>query len=430
MRERLVKLYLWLLVIALPMDWFGPTGALLREAGAKPAIPLMIAASVLLLPTRSRSMMRSLPAPSGRLLCLYGGIFLCGLLAFTANLIFGWSRFGGAKNPFTQFVTQAALFLLAPLLIVTQSELFRDRRWPTYLAGLLPWAAAVHLLALGLDSAGLLRFNRLPLSLFRTGSAVVSMRVSGLFSEPSYFATMAALYGVPLILLAPARSRKLWVALALLLFAAALYTGGKTLIPVTVCGFLGCVWYRKTRIFTARNLAIGGLLAAVAAAIIVRQSALNVQDNLSSAMRFGSTLTSINAALAGYGLLGVGFGQFHFMFLKKFMPSFLLYSREAMLQMASGAEHRTSTYNLFTRYLIETGVTGLLLFLASLRDLYMIARSNQASGSLLGVIFISISLGFLSTQEPYCYPPLILGAALVLGAHNRWIFSAASEAKR
>jgi hypothetical protein len=27
---------------------------------------------------------------------------VCGLLAFALNLIFGWSRFGGAKDPLTQ----------------------------------------------------------------------------------------------------------------------------------------------------------------------------------------------------------------------------------------------------------------------------------------------------------------------------------------
>ena len=413
-----MKVYLGLLMITLPMDWFGPTGALLREAGAKPAIPLMLAASLVLLATRFRAMVRSLPALTWRLLCMYFGIFLCGLFAFALNLIFGWSRFGGAKDPFTQFVAQAALFLLTPLLILGHGEIFRERRWSAYLLSFLPWAVAVHLLVLSLDVARVLHYDRIPLSLFRPGSEAVSMRVSGMFSEPSYFGTMAALYGVPLILLSPARGRRVHVALALLLFIGALYTGGKTVIPVALCGFLGYAWYGRIRLFTLRNLIVGTVLFLISAAVIIGRSALDVQGNLSSAMRFGSTLTSINAALAGYGLVGTGFGQFHFMFLQRFMPSFLLYSQEAIIQMASSAEHRTSTYNLFTRYLIETGLPGLLLFLASLRELYMQARKDQSTANLLGVLFTSASVGFLLTQEPYCYPPLILGAALILGAHH------------
>jgi hypothetical protein len=400
------------------MDWFGPTGALLREAGAKPAIPLMVAASLALLAVRSGEIVRSLPAPSWRLLCMYLGIFLCGLLAFVSNLIFGWSRFGEAKDPFNQFIGQAALFVLTPFLIVMHGELFRERQWSSYVLGLLPWAAAIHLFFLALDLAGVLDSGHLPLSLFRNGSEAFKMRVSGMFSEPSYFGTMAALYGVPLVLLGPARSKKLWLMLAVLLFAGALYIGGKTVIPVTVCSLLGYAWCSKTRILRPRNLAIAGLVAVVSSIVVLGKSALNVQDNLSSAMRFGSTLTSINAAASGYGLIGTGFGQFHFMYVKKFMPSFLLYSEEAITQMASSAEHRTSTYNLFTRYLIETGIVGLSLFLASLRELLKMAKNDGSAASILAVVFISASLGFLLTQEPYCYPPLILGAALVLGAHS------------
>ena len=153
--------------------------------------------------------------------------------------------------------------------------------------------------------------------------------------------------------------------------------------------------------------------------IVVAQSALDVRENLSSAMRFGSTLTSINVAIAGYGIMGVGFGQFHFMFLRKFMPAFLLFSEEAVNQMASSAAHRTSTFNLFTRYLVETGLMGLFLFIAWLRDLCSFARDDRQVASLLGILLVSTSLGFLLTQEPYCYPPLMLGAALILGAHNQ-----------
>jgi hypothetical protein len=43
------------------MDWFGPTGALLREAGAKPAIPLMVLASIVIFGARYGRIVTSLP---------------------------------------------------------------------------------------------------------------------------------------------------------------------------------------------------------------------------------------------------------------------------------------------------------------------------------------------------------------------------------
>jgi hypothetical protein len=418
-QDRLIRAYLWFLVVALPMDWFGPTGAVLREAGAKPAIPLMLAASLVLIVARYRTIVRSLPVSTWRLVYRFLGIFACGLAAMSLNLILGWSQFGRTKDPVAQFIGQGAMFALTPLIIVLHAELLKDRRWSAYLISVLPWAVVIHLVALALDVSGVLRYDRFPLSLFRTGSELVSMRVSGLFSEPSYFATMGAIYGVALLFASPAESKRRNTVLALVLFAAALYTGGKTLVPVAICGFLGYSWYSKARIVTLRNVLAALVICSITVVIVISQSALNVQDNLSSAMRFGSTLTSLNVALSGYGITGVGFGQFHFMFLQKFMPTFLLFSQEALAQMASTADHRTSTYNLFSRYLVETGVLGLGLFLACLQDLATLARHDRDEASLLGILLLSTSLGFLMTQEPYCYPPLMLGASLILSAHNR-----------
>ena len=428
MRDQIAKAYLCLLLIVLPMDWFGPTGELFREAGAKPAIPLMMLASLVIFGDKYKSLVTSFSNSSWLVCCRFFGIFACGVFAFTLNLIFGWSQFGGTKNPSIQFVTQAGLFIITPLILVMHGELLRKEQWTAYILRLLPWVVSIHLLALSLDMTGMLAYNRLPLSMFRTGSELVSMRISGLFSEPSYFGTMAAMYGIPLMLIPSGNFRRGRQLLALLLFAAALCTGGKTLIPVAICGFIGYFWYSKTRLLTPRNALIAIVLAAISIGVVAGRSALDVQENLSSAMRFGSTLTSINAAIAGYGVTGVGFGQFHFMYLKKFMPSFLLFSEEAIGQMASTAEHRASTYNIFSRYLIEEGVLGLCLFIACLRDFYKLARNDRKISSLLGVILVSASLGFLLTQEPYCYPPLILGAALIIGGHNQGLFSSIGKA--
>jgi hypothetical protein len=170
------------------------------------------------------------------------------------------------------------------------------------------------------------------------------------------------------------------------------------------------------KIFSVRNVSVALLVTALAAVFVARTAIFDVRENLSSAMRFGSTLTSLNVALAGYGITGVGFGQFHFMFQQRFMPPFLLFSQEALTQMASTAEHRTSTFNLFTRYWVETGIAGLALFLGLLAYLFRLARRNPGQRALVGSLMLGSSLGFLVTQEPYCYPPLILASSFLLAA--------------
>jgi hypothetical protein len=412
-----MRVYLWLLVLALPIDWFSPTGALLREGGAKPAIPLMFLASVITFFAWPQRFSHRMPLASLRVLIAFALIFLCGLLGFSINLAMGWSRFDASKTPSTQFITQAALFLLTPILIAAHAEILRDRDWSSYAIALIPWAASIHLSVAALQLSGILQYNRLPLSLFRTGYEANDMRLSGLTSEPSYFGTMAALYGLPLILALPHKRRWLHRTLAALLLLFALAAGGKTVLPVGLCGLLAYAWYAKLKIFSPRNVAIALLVAAFAIVFLAKTSPFDVRENLSSAMRFGSTLTSINVALAGYGITGVGFGQFHFMFLERFMPHFLLFSPEAAAQMASTADHRTSTYNLFTRYWVETGVAGLALFLGLLAYLFRLARQQPNQRTLVGVLTLGSSLGFLLTQEPYCYPPLIFAASLILAQH-------------
>jgi O-antigen ligase len=419
-QDLLIRVYLWLLILTLPIDWFGPTGTLLREGGAKPAIPLMVLASLITFLAWPQRFSRHIPLASLRVLSAFALIFVCGLLAFSINLIMGWSRFDASKTPLTQFITQAALFLLTPALIAAHAEILRDRHWSSYAIGLIPWAAAIHLSVAGLELAGVFHYDRLPLSLFRTGYETNSMRLSGMTSEPSYFGTLAALYALPLVLAFPGKRRWLYRTLAALLLILALAAGGKTVLPVGLCGLLAYAWYARLRIYRLRNLFIAVLVAAFAIVFLARTSPFDVRENLSSAMRFGSTLTSINVALAGYGITGVGFGQFHFMFLERFMPRFLLFSPEALSQMASTADHRTSTFNLFTRYWVETGITGLALFLAVLAYLFRLARRTPSQPALIGILMLGSSLGFLLTQEPYCYPPLILAASLILAAqHDR-----------
>jgi hypothetical protein len=376
----------------------------------------MLAASLILLCSHWRSLVHAIPPASFRVLSIFCGIFLCGFVAFLLNLVFAWSRFGEAKDPVTQFAAQTLLLLVVPFIILTHAELLASARWRDYVLQVLPWAAMLHLVFIVLNAMQWLDPASLPLSLFRNSST--STRISGLMSEPSYVGTLAALYGLPLLLLRPRRRQPMRIVIALLLFAMAIYANAKTVIPVSACGLLGYLWYSGTPLLTPRRVTAALCLAGISTAIILRNSTFDLQDNLSSAMRFGSTLTALNASVSGYGLTGVGIGQFHFMFVPRFMPRFLLLSTEALVEMSSAAEQRASTYNLFARYWIETGIVGLLLFMAFLRHLFKVAREDHRPASLLGALLIATSLGFLLTQDPYCYPPLMLGAALILGAHN------------
>lgn len=415
------------------MDWFAWTGNLLREAGARPAIPIMAAASILIL-LLHRNIAERLPKEIWGILLLFFLIALSGTAAFLVNLIFSWSYFGGSKDPAIQAASQLALFLLAPVLMVAHVALFRPTSVRDQFLRFIPFAAACHLAGLLAEALGLLHPLQFPLSLFRITGEVgpQTYRFAGLFSEPSYFGMMAAMYSLPLLLgrWRGRVARILYALLALALITASIAIHAKTVVPVFTCGLIVFLWQSRTRLLTLPRILALGSLGGIFAVMIVSRSALDVTDNLSSAMRFGSTITAVNVASAGYGLTGLGFGQFHFMFRPRYFPDYLFFSQEAIDESQRTAAHRASTYNLFARYLVETGIAGLVLWLCLLGRFARLARSSLNDSMKFGVMLIGSSVGFLLTQDPYCFPPLVVGMALVLaasGASDRPIFSQMSR---
>jgi hypothetical protein len=139
---------------------------------------------------------------------------------------------------------------------------------------------------------------------------------------------------------------------------------------------------------------------------------LNIDENLSSNIRFGSTILSINAALSGYAISGIGIGQFHFFYRDVFAPDFLFATKEGLNQLSLYAESRASTFNLYTRILLEFGVIGLI---TSLLMIVSLLRTRITQDTLYIMTLYTGSLGFLMTQDTYFYPPLILSIALLLG---------------
>jgi hypothetical protein len=277
----------------------------------------------------------------------------------------------------------------------------------------LPAAVLVHLVIFALDAAGVLAAGAPPLLLFRATIPHEAHRPTGLFSEPAYFGTFAALYGAALLCLEARHGRKLWyVLLALTLFASSILIGAKTFVVVVGAQAMYFILHRTRSLLTGVASA-GMLLAVVGCAVYFIQtySALDVRANLSSADRLGSAVLASNVAAQGYALPGIGFGQFHFFYRERFAPDFLFLSREASLALTADTESRASTYNFYLRVLLETGLTGFLLLVLALKKLWSVQFSG--SQAFMPVIFAG-SLGFLMTQDTYFYPPLVFSGALIM----------------
>ena len=237
-------------------------------------------------------------------------------------------------------------------------------------------------------------------------------------TEPSYVGVFAAMYGLTLLLCMPKDQKKSkYLGVVSILIAVAL--GGKTIVPALFVGLIAYGYQTRRNVFTRKTLAAFAGLAVIAIYTIVTYSALNVQTNLSSAMRFGSTILALNAAAAGYGLIGIGFGQFHFIYRPEFAPYFLTFSSEAQAYFAGTFDVRASTYNLLARYLIEEGVLGLALFISLIWLAFRNGRAHNDRWHQYGAILTGSSLGFLLTQDTYFYPAFVCGAAMLASRRSR-----------
>ena len=237
-------------------------------------------------------------------------------------------------------------------------------------------------------------------------------------SEPSYYGTMAALYGATMLVHRYVGARRIVaIGVALGLLASALMIVAKTILVVAGLQ-IAVVIFTQSGNRLSRSIrwaALGG--AGVTAWFLVQSTAvLNVEENLSSANRLGSPLLAFNAIGAGYGLSGIGIGQFHFFYRDEFAPDFLHVSAEAIDQMAFDAPSRASTYNFYARVFLECGVVGLAALLVALAALFRMALPRNRLPLLT---FLAGALGFLLTQDTYLYPPLILAVAMILGTVER-----------
>ncbi|WP_419804055.1 hypothetical protein [Terriglobus sp.] len=406
------KVYLFLLVFSLPIDFFHPTAMLLREAGAKPAIPLMAAGSAWIFWRHWPELFFSCPKLWRTVLLLCLAIVFLGTFAFVVNVGLDISYWGGLRNPTGQFASQGALFVLVAPVLIAHAWLFSRTEVQPVIFRLLPTVTLTHVLMILAEWSGLLKATAFPLILFRGIAEDDGRKPTGLMTEPSYVGAFAATYGLALLLCMPEkrlRDRVLGVSVMVL----ALVLGGKTLLPVLLIGVAAYAYQIRAKLFNWKSIAAFAGLALVAAYVILSYSVLDVQANLSSAMRIGSTMLALNAAAAGYGLLGIGFGQFHFIYNPEFAPGFLMYSIEAQSYFARIYDTRASTYNVAARYLIEVGILGLILFIAIIRLTFRNGRAHNDFWHRFGAVIAGSSLGFLLTQDTYFYPAFVCGAAIL-----------------
>jgi hypothetical protein len=412
--SKIDAVYLFLLTLALPMDWFAPTGLAFREFGAKPAVILMVLASLLII-LKSPSGALQLTPSQTRIFRPLALTLLTGSIAFFVNILMRESLFGRVKNPVVQFVGQSGLYAAFLLVIVAHGFYLRTPARREFIIKSMVPVALIYLAALLADATGFLTHANGLLALFHTETVLVDARPSGLFSEPSYFGAFAGLYGTPLVLGYGAGPRIVRVVLGAVLFAASLAIHAKTFLPVIILQLLAllfCQSRRRSRAFYTTAI-LGPIFATVF--MIISNSALDFQANLSSATRFGSTITCLRASFAGYGVAGIGFGQFHFFYRPEFAPSYLLSSSEALATMAPSASSRASAFNLYARLLLETGVIGLGAFLLAIFRTLNHKGRKWTPHAEFGMLISAGSLGFFMTQDPLFLPSLALGIALILG---------------
>lgn len=406
-----LKFYIFIAVFLLPMDWFVPTGAVFREFGAKPATLVLTVGGLFGL---LQGLNRRAAISSCEYFVLLGFVSLLALGYSSAllNFMLDWSGALSDRSPLTQLITQSLLIVACGIAVVGNAMLLRFFKVGDAIARSVVLAVGIHLTVFFVEASGLVDDSAGFLALFRADGGAIE-RPTGLFSEPSYFGSFAALYGTALFLIRGSFAlRTLCAFLALLLYGCAIWVGAKTLIVVAGAqvGF-----FLLNQRMSVRNLIIALLMtgSVMAATLYFIQTfaALNVEENLSSAMRLGSALLGINVISEGYGLFGIGIGQFHFFYREEFAPSFLFLSKEALNQFSFDAQNRASTYNFFIRVLLEMGVIGFGLLIIYLVKLW---RTKLPSSMAFVSMIFAGGLGFLMTQDSYFYPPLVFSSAMIL----------------
>jgi len=193
------------------------------------------------------------------------------------------------------------------------------------------------------------------------------MRAAGLATEPSLWGSWVVFIWPLLFFVDPNRSffNFYYKFIAIVLIILGFISNSRTFMvlflmqTIIIVGFL--LLQRKN---STKNIINKLVMIAIVVFILITiidshiyrrmLSIFNVGTELSTTVRLGSTLTSINAIIDNF-LFGIGLGQFSY-YYSQYVPSFALDSIEVQNFIAGNIEHRASTFNLFTRVTVETGI--------------------------------------------------------------------------
>lgn len=244
-------------------------------------------------------------------------------------------------------------------------------------------------------------------------------RPSGLMTEPSYWGAFVA-YAWPILFFCfKENDRMRWIGrvAAIVLIITAITIGARTLVVILMIQTLVLIFGSSAKraykvIFFMIAITVGILF------LFMKTNIFSVSDNLSSAMRIGSTLLGVNVA-SKYGMVGIGVGQFNFYYRPEFAPNFLFLSAEASQIFDGLSEFRASTFNFFVRLVVELGILGLigyiLLIVAAARNILRIQSNSLRNGFFLAYFG---ALSFWLTQDSFIYSPAIFFIALGLGVQS------------
>ena len=403
------KIILLILIILLPVDWFSITGGYLREAGAKPIIPLLLMLFLFYLILNKIRLNKI----TINVIILHLLIIVFGLISFLININVNTDGIILGRNSNLQFFYQMIMQFIFIIIFITFSIILTTKNIDLF--KLIRAAAIFHLIIYIFEFLNIPFIDEMLIEYFRSGNKLID-RPSGLMSEPSYYGVMCAIYSVSLMI---NKKRSVFDFLIILLLLITLsFSMAKTafLIFLFQVPMFLIKSKNKFKIIIISFLFILPSFYYLASV----QNVFTIQENLSSMMRFGSTITALNVFLDSHIIFGIGTGQFHFYFIEKYVLDIFLYSKEIINQMSGQSSSRASTFNYPIRVLLETGLFGfaILLFINIIMFRKIIKITSQKM--LLGGVIVCGSLAFLFTQDTYCYPFLAFGYALVCREENMY----------
>ena len=400
-----MKYLFFVLLLLVPIDKFEFGASLLREFGVRPVNFVILSLFIYLVLTQKLVFPSS--ALSSVLLIVLGYILSSIIVVFTdipEDMAF--------RSPIESWFVQSLVLATSFVFYLTiYNVFFKNKPDISIVFEMAPVVFAVHFIFFVID--GLVAYNKLPsyvfdysIGLFRTN---MSERPSGLMSEPSYWGALCAFIwpGLVYCFLKAARYKR-W--LLLVLIATSLFSpfivNAKTFIGIIIIQLLLLSFWLGSLRWTAVSLF---LLLLVSSYTVYFSDFMDVEDNLSAAMRIGSTLLATNVAVEHFPF-GIGVGQLSFFYVDEFAPQFLFYSSEANEYLSGAAESRASAFNLFVRFFSELGIFGLIgaltLYSYPIYKIF-ITKPRSINNGLFLMTYIG-AISFQLSQDSFLYSPTIL----------------------